>query len=1200
MERVDYSTLSRDQLRVIVKNRTDIKGVDLKKMNKKAMIELLKTIDEEVYDAEINSTMRDLFPFDKTTFTDYKEVGNTLRDTSHTGNSKNIETFLDKKETAVLNDIYEDNVKLYVTLECEMLKEETEEMQIAHLTTENKPLYIGDDKVEWFKSLKLDLINRLEHYQARGSGFRLNRMLGLRVFQTKIRPLSGSKYMELPDWIKNKKAVINVQNKDNMCFMWCVLAHLFPVECNAERTSKYKEHVNNIDFNGFEFPFQVKNLDAFEKKNNLAINIIHHELGQQKFQPYKVSKNTKVELNRVINLLLVTDSSGEGHYCLIKNIDRLMKTKDSYSTKFCIRCHNNFYSAEKYDKHLSDCMSNAPIQMIKPSKDYTEFSGVQKTQKHRYVCYADFESVIYKISNSTNSPNKSWSENIGKHVASAFCVVVVDSFTQSIYEMKSYVGYDSVFKFNEYILDVCRRLLNMSDVEMNKLTKEEWKDFNDCEFCPACGKNFDEDNGLPTKVRDHDHWTGEYRGPLCNECNLLKRKNNFIPVFFHNLKGYDSHLIINDEKSAEFLVDKGVTIKNISANIEKFISFSYHFEGEEFSRNGKFFTKKYEIRFLDSFGFMACSLDHLSSLLKTEQCAITKQYYNNEDTFKLMKRKGVYPYDFIDSFEKYSNTELPSIESFYNTLTDENISNESFEYAQKVWKETNCETLKDYTEKYMINDVLLLADVFESFRKVSLEKYHLDPCWYYTSPGLAWDAMLLKTDVKLQTIKDVEMYNFIEKGIRGGMCNAMLRHSKANNKYMPDYNLEEESKYLLYLDANNLYGWAMSQKLPYDEFEFVENFELEMIDDLTANGKGCILEVDLDYPKELHDKHNDLPFCPENKRVGTSNKLISDFSPKRNYVIHYKMLQQVLDHGLMLKKIHRVVTFKESNWLSSYIELNTKLRTTAENDFEKDFFKLMNNSVFGKTMENVRSRVDVKVLSDMDKVMKLAGSNNFKQRHIINDNMILVEMTQKSIKLDKPIYVGMSILDLSKYLMYEFHYDVMLPKYGNNLKLCYQDTDSFIYEIKTDDVYEDINSMNEYFDLSDFPKDHKLHDVTNKKVIGKFKDELNGKIMSEMVAFRPKQYAFKIQDGLETKKNKGVKKNVVKKEMTFDDYKNCLFKRTLERRQQALINSKKHDIHSVKQSKVVLNNFVGVDKEAKRYIVDNIETLAFGHYKIAK
>ncbi|CAS00907.1 Protein CBG26256 [Caenorhabditis briggsae] len=1013
MEQVDYKKLKRDQLRKLVRNRTNTSRDDVRNMSVPEMRKILKQLDIDELSEKSNLQMMNLFPFDETVFSDYKEVGDTLRDTFHSGNSKTLESFLDKKGPDIVKKIYENSVKIYVSLECEMKQEGTENKAIVHLKTASEIVNPADDRKVFYEKLKLDLVNRLEHFQGKGSGFRLNRIIGLRMFQTKIMPLSGSKYIELPDWIKNKKAVVNVQNKDEKCFMWCILAHLYPVDQNPERVSKYKDHISKINFEGFEFPFQVKDVDKFEKRNNLAVNIVTHDVtGPAIIESYKVSKNINVDLSRVINLLLVTDESGEGHYCLIKNIDRLMNTQNSRSNKFCIRCHNNFYNAEKFENHLGDCMSNAPMQMIKPSNDYIEFSNIQKTQKHRFVCYADFESVIYKIAGVNNSLDKPWSENVGKHTASAFCVIVVDSFTQSIYEMKSYVGYNTILKFNEYILDVCARLLNKGDEKMKKLNNEEWEEYDSCKSCPHCGKAFQGD-----KVRDHDHWTGLYRGPLCKACNRLKRRNNFIPVFFHNLKGYDSHHIISDEESSKLLKEKGVEIKSISANIEKFISFSYYFHDD---------SKRCEIRFLDSLGFMPSSLDYLSSNLQDDECVITKKYYNDEKMFKLLRRKGVYPYDFIDSFKKYSNEELPPIENFYNALSGENISEENYEYALNVWGETDCKTLEDYTRIYMINDVLLLADVFETFRNVSLKEYKLDPCWYYTSPGLAWDAMLFKTGVKLQTIKDVEMYNFIEKGIRGGMCNTMLRYSKANNKYMSNYNSEEESKYLLYLDANNLYGWAMSQKLPYDEFEFVEDFTLEMIDDLVSKEKGCILEVDLDYPEELHDKHNDLPFCPENKRVGSTNKLINDFSPKRNYVIHYKALLQVLDHGLILKKIHRVITFKESNWLSSYIELNTNLRKNAKNDFEKDFFKLMNNSVFGKTMENVRNRVDVKVVSNMDKVMKLAASNNFKQRHIINENMILVEMTQKNIKLDKPIYVGMSILDLSKYLMYEFHYDVML------------------------------------------------------------------------------------------------------------------------------------------------------------------------------
>ncbi|CAP20797.2 Protein CBG24110 [Caenorhabditis briggsae] len=970
MEVEDYSKLTRDQLRAVLGSKKTMNKANIRAMKKEDILKELERLsdqqnqeNQDAINRESNYQLRKLFPFDKTVFSEYKEVGDVLRDTIHTGNSNNIQSFLNKKESDVFKDIYKDSsVKIYFSLTCEMKKEGTEEARLDHLTTTSKALHKGENRKSFYETVKLDLINRLQQHQGRGSGFRLNRIIGLRMYQTRIRPLSGSKYIELPDWIKNKKAVINIQNKDNKCFMWCILAHLFPVEHNPARISNYKDHISKVNFDGFEFPFQVKDVDKFEKRNNLAINILVHNVeDDEKINSYKVSKKVNVDVDRVVNLLLVTDNSGEGHYCLIKNIDRLMNTQNSRSNKFCIRCHNNFYSEEKYENHLSDCMNNSPLQMIKPSKDYIEFDGIQKTQKQRYVCYADFESVIYKIDNVSRSPSESWNENFGKHVASAFCVVVVDSFTNTIYDMKSYIGYDTILKFNEYILEVGEKLLSIADMRMQKLTFEEVESFHSCESCPACGNKFCGD-----KVRDHDHWTGLYRGPLCNACNLLKCRNNFIPVFFHNLKGYDSHLIISDDKSSELLKERGVEIKSISANIEKFISFSYHLHDKD--------RKKYEIRFLDSLGFMPSSLDYLSGNLEDDECIITKKYYNNEHLFHLMRRKGIYPYDFMDSFKKYSNTELPPIEDFYNSLSGETISNESYEYAQQVWKNMSCQTLEDYTRTYMINDVLLLADVFETFRNVSLKEYKLDPCWYYTSPGLAWDAMLYKTGVKLQTIKDVEMYNLIEKGIRGGMCNAMLRYSKANNKYMSNYNPAEISKYLLYLDANNLYGWAMSQKLPYDEFEFINaaDFSMEMIENLNSQGKGCILEVDLDYPDSLHDKHNDLPFCSENKRVGSTNKLINDFSPKRNYVIHYKNLLQAIQQGL----------------------------------------------------------------------------------------------------------------------------------------------------------------------------------------------------------------------------------SVVKKEITFNDYKNCLENRTIERKQQTLISSSKHEISSVRQNKVVLNNIIGKDKETKRYFVDNINSLAFGHYRI--
>ena len=254
-------------------------------------------------------------------------------------------------------------------------------------------------------------------------------------------------------------------------------------------------------------------------------------------------------------------------------------------------------------------------------------------------------------------------------------------------------------------------------------------------------------------------------------------------------------------------------------------------------------------------------------------------------------------------------------------------------------------TLRDYHKLYNKVDVLLLADVFENFRDICIKNYKLDPAHYYTAPGLAWDAALKVTGVNLDLLLDIDMLLMVEKGIRGGVSMISNRYGKANNKYMGDkFNSNEPSKYIQYLDANNLYGWAMSKPLPTHGFKWMNVDELE-----NWELHSCILEVDLEYPKSLHDLHSDYPLAPEQIEANKVDKLIPNLWNKKKYVIHYETLKQYLNLGLKLTHIHRGIKFKESKGLENYITLNTNLRTKAKNDFEKIFFKLMNNSVFGKT-----------------------------------------------------------------------------------------------------------------------------------------------------------------------------------------------------------------------------------------------------------
>ena len=339
----------------------------------------------------------------------------------------------------------------------------------------------------------------------------------------------------------------------------------------------------------------------------------------------------------------------------------------------------------------------------------------------------------------------------------------------------------------------------------------------------------------------------------------------------------------------------------------------------------------------------------------------------------------------------------------------------------------------------------------------------------------------------------------------------------------------------------------MSKKLPVNGFRWPESDKIneineEFIKNYNENDhKGYIFEVDFRYLKRLHDLHSDLPFLPERMEINKCKKLICNLSNKKKYFIHVNSLKQALNHGLKLKKIYRVIEFNQKEWLKPYIDMNTELRKAAKNDFEKDLFKFMNNSVFGKTMENIRKHRDIKLVTTDKKRSKLVSEPNYHTINLISEDWSIIEMKKTKVKMNKPIYLDLSILEISKILMYEFWYDYMKPKYDNNVKLCYMDTDSFIMNIKTNDFYEDIASdVENRFDTSNYEVNRPLPMRRNKKVIGLMKDELGGKIITEFVTLMPKTYSYLTDDGKEDKKAKGTKKCVIKKMIKFNDYKKCL------------------------------------------------------------
>ena len=505
--------------------------------------------------------------------------------------------------------------------------------------------------------------------------------------------------------------------------------------------------------------------------------------------------------------------------------------------------------------------------------------------------------------------------------------------------------------------EVKEKMQEKKEIEM---ADEDKKDFETATHCFICGDKFknsyknEKEAEKYKKVRDHCHFTGKYRGCAHSMCNLNYCNRHFkIPVVFHNMKNYDGHLII---QNAEKLSNKK-KIDVIAQNSEKFINIGFD-----------------SLSVKDSFSFITASLDKLVSMTKydnTDEKERSKwvlrenwqsnfRYSSKNDIIKtekcldLLTEKGVYPYDYMNSFDKFNDEQLPSKEQFYSRLTEEGITNDDYTKAKQIWKHFDIKDMGEYHDLYLKTDVLLLTDVFENFRDMCLSYYGLDPVYYYTLPNFAIDAMLKLTGIEIDLVYNQEMYAMIEAGLRGGMTQTTCKKVEANNKYMgSDYDKNKASSYINYLDANNLYGLSMIQKLPYRNLKWDDKITEEDIINYDNGRTGYILEVDLEYPKELHDLHNDYPLAPEVMNVKANmlsekqveiyklingskepkdektKKLILNLNDKSKYVVHIRTLQFYLKHGLKLKKIHRAIKFEQKEILKPYIEFNTEKRKNA-------------------------------------------------------------------------------------------------------------------------------------------------------------------------------------------------------------------------------------------------------------------------------
>ena len=1095
-----------------------------------------------------------------------------------------------------------------------------------------------------FEQMKNDLILRISQSELQGSGWVYLCLNWLELNVKKYDPSTGSSYLELPKQLKSKRAFINVQNKDEYCFKYAVLSCLHPVKTgeHSYRTKNYEKYLNTMNWDGLEFPLELnKNkLTMFEKKNPELppLNMFYLENHDSLFPlPYYTSIKPNCNAPNAINLLYFQDDTfSKGHYVYIKSLSKCFSslTKHDHKKYICVKCLSCHTSQEMLEKHDEFCDLKNPTHLKIPDKKhkFVEFNRFETTQDLPVYIVCDTESISKSVNYCKGCKtyiNESELDNHAEHgtmineehipIGYGMYTVVSEKY-RKIYEglhgkYESYtgvnVGHHLITKLRSTTKEIYSKIAKVK----KNISSEDYKLWKDKLIlketkCHICTKEIAFAPHL-----DHDHLTGEVRGWAHSTCNLRNTiKNKCIPILFHNLKGYDSKAFVRD------LTDfKDIQTEVIAENSEKFKSITCTcFEKR---------TMVSKFRFIDTLAHLSTSLQKLTEAIRSGENDVEKlrikfpsvsSEFPNDEQFQLILRKGVFPYNWFNDSSKLEHTELLNIKDFYDKLGEKAITVEDYEFYKTVMDKFECKTFRDYYELYLKLDVILLADICIHYKKECLDTYGLEPFWFITSPALSWNAMLKHTGAKLELFTDINMYHCIQNSIRGGLSFVANRYCNANNPESKDYDPRKPISCINYVDMNNLYGFAMGQSLPIGDYKWIETDKILK----QVKGKGRIYCVDLEVPKELHDYLKDFPPAPYSitPEGSTEKKLITDLTNKEKYVVLDQLLDFYVKLGLKVTKVHYCIEFKAKAFLKPYIKLNSKKRQeSGGNEFRKNHYKLQNNAIYGKTIQDVTKYRNYEIVNH-ERYSKLLRQPHLLQQEIAlkqcdnckqlgsaeygkcqdeNGCCICVERVKSSVYLNMPIIIGFAVLELSKLKMYQTWYE-MKDICGDKLKLLYHDTDSFIYSIEIPSNIEHFKQLKHMFDFSNYDKEHSLYNSKLALVPGYLKNEHPNNTIDEFAGLRSKCYSITFTNDEE---NKVVCKGVrARNKLRHQMYKDCLVTGEDVYVDETHLRSEQQTMYRMSQRKKAL-----CSEDSKRIWIGESEepfsdnygnTLPFGHYSL--
>lgn len=1064
-----------------------------------------------------------------------------------------------------------------------------------------------------------EVYDSYENYYGLNSGWSILEIVSLNILIIKIEAF-GRKFISAGS-LESKKSLLNIRNNDEFCLLYCVVAYFHRDKFKYKKKAlQYKQFFKNFNYKkDLVWPLHLKNIKQFEEMNDFkfAINVYQRvDVDKHIYGVLRISQIADRAQHSIDVLLLEDEKSGSFHYALITNLLRLVrggKTKHNGEMFLCKRCLCTFKSKKSFEFHnFIKCTQIAKVFNVE--KPFVKFERISTMNRHIMAVYSDIECLLKApLSNCVTSTQRTASKtkNVHEHFPIMIGYKIVTTIADEI-PLKIFTGIDCISQyFDSLFEDVSAFFEAYVFVPASKptpMSPQIEKILNDVKICFVCGQDLHDGGQI---VIDHNHLlvtqdlidknncfprallNSNIRGKLHSKCNILLRDMNEVYIYHHYGMFYDNAILI------DYLTRNNLgAINVIPRTHNKFLAFTLKTQIK---------TKSYMFRFHDSYCHLDSSLASVSEALELKE---TREFFKTslgEDIDHKRVSKIPFWYESLNSFECLENKEFPEMQAFKSSIK-EDISIEDYNFSKYIYVKLKCKNWGEYLRFYLHLDILILSEIFESWRTFTLVNYGIDCLYYVSLPSFSLNAYLKFHAKKVGLIVDPSIHEMVANSIRGGICYSTKFNCKANNEYLRNFNPEEEKSYLLFLDVVSLYSHTMSSyNFPLDDFQLItDEARLDFLKDSILNlsenaGVGYFFLCDIHIPEHLHDALDDYHPCPQlykmkGKKV---NKLIVNLYDKNLYFTHYLHLKICIQAGMIIKKMHAAVSFSQSMHLSNFIKFNINLRSNPNlTVFERGLFKKICNSLYGKTLESKITHRNYKLITNFSsenrarKALKYFNLPSLKNVTIFREDLVGVEMHKTNVTCNVLIALGKTCLDLSKMIMFQ-RILAMKTIFGPETRFISGDTDSLLLLIKHNSPYEIIKKNMQFFDGTSFNKFCDIPTINYKKS-GALCCEVDGRCIEEFIYKSPKCYYIKsyyhgdIQD-FEKKRAKGISRHVAKRFSIFDYKNNKPFFVKLH-----LIRAIGFRLFTIEQQKIALAR-----KCDKRYFVNDDTSYSWGHYKIA-